>query len=403
VTERIYYTDPYAAEFEATVVSIEALPGRDERDQGRRGAVLDRTAFYPTSGGQPFDVGLLGNARVVDVVDRDDGSILHVVEGDVVEGPVHGQIDWSRRFEHMQQHTGQHLLSAAFDRLHHAKTLSFHLGSSSSTIDLAREVSADEIAKAELQANRVVWENRPVTIRFAEAAEAAQLPLRKEPVREGVLRLIDVEGFDVSACGGTHVARTGAIGIIAVASWERFRGGTRLEFLCGIRALAAYRALRNSVTNSVRLLSVLPGELPAAIERVQIEVKELKRQLKDLQTRLALHEAAALANGAESLGATRVVVQALDGWDANGLKMIASTLADRPGHMAVLFSTPPPFAVVIARASDVSFDCAAILKQLTAKFGGKGGGRPEIAQGGGLQGDVSDLLNAARQTLTPSA
>ena len=156
---------------------------------------------------------------------------------------VHGEIDWPRRFDHMQQHTGQHVLSAAFDQLFGVRTVSFHLGAAVSTIDLAREMSPAEIAAAEAEANRVVWEDRPVAIRFADAEEAARLPLRKEPARGGMLRLIDVEDFDLSACGGTHVARTGGIGVIAVASWERFKGGQRLEFLCGGRALAGYRTL----------------------------------------------------------------------------------------------------------------------------------------------------------------
>jgi alanyl-tRNA synthetase len=288
------------------------------------------------------------------------------------------------------------VLSAAFDRLLQVRTVSFHLGTASSTIDLAREVTADEIARAEREANRVVWEDRPVTIRFADADEAAKLPLRKESRREGVLRLIEVEDFDVSACGGTHVARTGAIGIIAVASFERFKGGTRLEFLCGGRALAAFHALGDSVAASVRLLSVLPAELPAAIERMQSDGREVRRQLKDLQTRLAGHEAAALADRAEPLGSMRVVVAALDGWDASGIKTIAAAIAARPGHAALLLGSPAPSAIVVARAPDVTLDSAAILKQLTAQFGGKGGGRPELAQGGGLQGDVNAMLTAAR-------
>ena len=398
MTDRIYYTDPYSTEFDATVVSLEPVPG----DPNRRGVVLDRTAFYPTSGGQPFDTGTLGTARVVEVVDQDDGRIFHVVEGEVKPGPVHGTIDWARRFEHMQQHTGQHVLSAAFDRLLQVRTVSFHLGSASSTIDLAREVTVAEITRAEREANRVVWEDRPVTIRFADAEEAASLPLRKESQREGVVRLIEVEGFDVSACGGTHVARTGAIGIIAVAGSEKFKGGTRLEFLCGGRALAGFHALGDSVAASVRLLSVLPAELPAAIERVQTEARDLRRTLKDLQIRLAGHEANALADRAELVGSTRAVVAALDGWDANGLKTIAAAIAARPGHAALLLGTPAPAAIVIARAPDVTIDSAAILKQLTAQFGGKGGGRPELAQGGGLQGDVNAMLAAARLLIEPS-
>ena len=397
MTDRLYYADPYASEFDATVMSIAPVAG----DQARHAVVLDRTAFYPTSGGQPFDTGTLGTARVVDVVDGDEGRVVHVVEGEIRPGPVHGTIDWPRRFEHMQQHTGQHVLSAAFDHLLQVRTVSFHLGTASSTIDLAREVTAGEIARAEREANRVVWEDRPVAIRFADADAAAKLPLRKESRREGVLRLIEVEGFDVSACGGTHVARTGAIGMIAVASSEKFKGGTRLEFLCGGRALQGFHALGDSVAASVRLLSVLPAELPAAIERMQSDGREVRRQLKDLQTRLAGHEAAALVARAEPTGSTRVVVAALDGWDANGLKTIAAAIAARPGHAALLLGSPAPSAIVIARAPDVTLDSAAILKQLTAQFGGKGGGRPELAQGGGLQGDVSEMLAAARALMQP--
>src|SRR5262249_8763201 len=155
-------------------------------------------------------------------------------------------IDWRRRFDHMQQHTGQHVLSAAIDRLFHVRTVSFHLGAGTSTIDVARELTAREITDAENEANRIVWEDRPVAIRYASAAGAARLPLRKESLREGTLRLIDVEEFDLSACGGTHVSRTGAIGLIGVASSERFKGGHRLEFVCGGRALDRFRLLRDA-------------------------------------------------------------------------------------------------------------------------------------------------------------
>jgi alanyl-tRNA synthetase len=362
VTERLYYSDPYAAEFDASIVHAEHLDGKPA-------VILDRTAFYPTSGGQPFDTGTLGAARVIDVVDRDD-DIVHVLDREAAVGPVHGRIDWDRRFEHMQQHTGQHVLSAAFDKLLGARTESFHLGSVSSTIDLGREVSPRDIERAERESNRIVWEDRPVAIRFADAEEAAKLPLRKEPARGGLLRLIDVEGFDISACGGTHVARTGAIGIVAIAGWEKFRGGTRIEFVCGGRALRAYGALRDIVAGSVRLISVLPAELPAGIERMQGEAKDAKRRLKDLQSRLAAFEGASLADRAEGVGSQRVVFAALDGWDPVGLKTIASAIVERPGHVAVLLGTPAPCAIVVARAADSTADSGALLRTLTDRFGG---------------------------------
>jgi alanyl-tRNA synthetase len=393
VTERLYYTDPYLTEFDANVIGVET-------HDGRPAAVLDRTAFYPTSGGQPFDVGRLGDIAVVDVVDRDDGVILHVLEREIGQGAVHGVIDWARRFEHMQQHTGQHVLSAAFDRLVGARTESFHLGSVSSTIDLNRLVAPADIERVEDEANRIVWEDRPVAIRFVDAEQAANLPLRKEPARTGRLRIIDVQDFDVSACGGTHVARTGAIGSIVVRSTEKFRGGTRVEFLCGGRALHGYRELRSAIDGSIRLLSVLPAELPGAIERFQADAKATKRQMADLQGRLAAFEADALAARAGLAGTVHAVIAALEEWDQQGLKAIASAIASRPRHVAALFSIPAPSAAVIARSADLTVDSAAMLKKLIERFGGKGGGRPDLAQGGGLQGSPDEIVAFARAILT---
>lgn len=390
MTERLYYTDPYLTEFDATITAIEQVDGRPA-------AILDRTAFYPTSGGQPFDTGRLGEATVVDVVDADGGAIMHVLDRGVAVGPVHGRIDWARRFEHMQQHTGQHLLSAAFDRLLGVRTESFHLGAAASTIDLARLVSPREIDSVEDEANRIVWEDRPIAIRFADAAEAAALPLRKESARAGQLRIIEVEDFDVSACGGTHVARTGAVGIIAVTSSERLRGGSRVEFACGGRALRTFRALRDTTAASVRLISVLPNELPGGIERLQADVKDTRRQLKDAQSRLAVYEAAELAGRAVPCGAARLVVEALDGRDQAALKTIATAIATRPGHIAVLFGVPSPAAVVVARSEGTAFDSGAALKRLLQEFGGRGGGRQDLAQGGGLNGTAEALVTFARQ------
>lgn len=395
MTDRLYYTDAYVTEFDATVVDLVTI-------DGRAAAILDRTAFYPTSGGQPFDTGTLGPTRVVDVIDREDGVVLHMIDGQLPAGRAHGRIDWDRRFEHMQQHTGQHVLSAAFERVCQARTESFHLGTASATIDLAREVSLTQISAAELAANDVVWEDRPVLIRFVDAAEAATLPLRKDPTRPGLLRIVEIEAFDLSACGGTHVARTGAIGNISVASSERFRGGTRVEFRCGIRALLGYRALRDTMAAAGRLLSTGADDLPAAIERLQADNKDVRRRVRDLQERLALHEAAAIAGRAASVAGASIVVEALDGWDANGLKTIATAIAERPGHAAILVGGSVPVSIVVARAADVALDAAATLKALTVKFGGKGGGRPELAQGGGLEASPADVVAFAR-TLLPHA
>ena len=425
MTARIYYTDPYCRRFEAVVTKA------FEHD-GRPAALLDRTAFYPSSGGQPFDTGHLlphelgepsvparqpGAIDVVETVDGDD-HVVHVLSAPIGEGTtVSGEIDWNRRFDHMQQHTGQHLLSAAFDRLFDNRTMSFHMGADTATIDLLRETSMEQISRAEDEANHVVWENREVSIRFVDPARHGPadppLQLRKEPAREGILRLIEVTGFDLSACGGTHVARTGAIGMITVAGAEKFKGGTRITFACGGRALRLLRTLRESVAGSVRALSVLPQELPAAIERMHVDARDLRKTIKRFQETLAGHEAARLLAGpafsdqarsakADGPASAHVVVEALEGWDANGLKAIASAITAGSRVAAALFSTTSPFAVVIATSADVPVDASAILRALTERFGGRGGGKPDLAQGGGLTGDAAEIRRAAQELLEVS-
>jgi alanyl-tRNA synthetase len=390
MTERLYYKDPYCRTFDGVVV-------RAFSHEGRPAVALDRTAFYPTSGGQPHDVGALGGSRVIDVVDLEDGTIVHVLESALAEGSsVEGEVDWSRRFDHMQQHTGQHVLSAAFDHLFSNRTTSFHMSADVSTIDLANETTADQIAVAEREANRIVWEDRPVSIQFATAEEAAAMPLRKEPVRGGTLRLIDISDYDLSACGGTHVARTGAIGIIAVSAWERFRGGTRLTFVCGGRVLRLFRSFHESITGSIRTLSVLPEELPSAIERVQNESKDLRRTVKLLQESLASHVAARMIAEAQRMGTVHLVVQALDGWDAQGLKALATAATANESAAVALISASTPALVVIARSRNVSLDSNAVLKELIQQFGGRGGGKPDMAQGGGLNAAPTQIVEAAR-------
>jgi alanyl-tRNA synthetase len=392
MTDRIYYTEPARRSFDAVVTAV-------VEHEGAPALILDRTAFYPTSGGQPFDTGRLGATHVVNAID-DGERVLHVVGAAVDVGQaVHGEIDWTRRFDHMQQHTGQHVLSAAFDRVLENRTVSFHMGGESSTIDLAREVSPGDVERCVDEANRVVWEDRPVTIRFASPEEAARLPLRKEAVREGPLRLIEVTDFDLSACGGTHVARTGEIGLIAVTAAEKCRGGTRLTFVCGGRVLRAWRGYRDAIAGSVRSLSVLPHELPAAVERIQAEGKQARKTIARLQSELAVHEAARLIAASPFVDGVRRVAEIVDGWDAAGLKAIASAMTAQAGVAAALIGTPAPIAVVVARSSGVAVDANAVLQQLLKRFGGRGGGKAELAQGAGLAGDPQDVAAAARELI----
>ena len=393
MTQRIYYTDAYCRSFDAVV--IRALD-----HGGRPAAVLDRSAFYPTSGGQPFDVGVLGGATVVDVVDA-GGEVVHVLSAPLAAGAVvHGEIDWVRRFDHMQQHTGQHVLSAALIRACAAPTVSFHLGSETSTIDLAVTLETADVERAVDEANQVVWDDREVSVRFASADEAKALPLRKESAREGELRLVEVPGFDLSACGGTHVARTGVIGLIAVTGVEKFKGGVRVTFVCGGRALRSLRQLRGAVAGAVRLLSVLPHELPAAVDKLQAESKGLRKTIAGLQAALAVHEAdRLLAAVAPDAAGRRLIAEVYEGWDASGLKTIASSLVARDPVAVVLVAAGPQPLVVVACAPSLELDASAVLRRITERFGGRGGGRPDLAQAGGLTGNAVEIAAFARDAL----
>jgi alanyl-tRNA synthetase len=391
LTDRIYYTDPYCRTFEAAVI-------RAFEHEGRPAVVLDRTAFYPTSGGQPCDTGRLGASSVVEIIDAE--GVIHIVSSPLAEGTrVAGEIDWARRFDHMQQHTGQHLLSAAFDRLFENPTVSCHMGGDVSTIDLGREASAQDIERAVDAANDIVWDNRPVSIRFVSQDEAARLPLRKDPARAGPLRLIEIDGFDVSPCGGTHVNRTGAVGAVVALGWERQRRGTRLTFVCGRRAVRACRTYRDAVAGSVRVLSVLPGELPAAVERVQAESRDLLKQVKDVKGRLAAFEGVRLVADAPDIAGVRMVVQTVAGSDAGDLKALATSAVAAGRAAVVLLSTVAPPAIVVARSEDVPLDANLVLRQLLEQFGGRGGGKPDLAQGGGLTASPSEIASTAREMI----
>ena len=393
MTERLYYTDAYLQQCDSIVRSC--TPAGEHFE-----VVLASTAFYPTSGGQPHDTGTLGGRRVLEVIDGDGTGVVHVVDGALEVGAtVLGQIDWPRRFDHMQQHTGQHVLSAALETTVRARTESVHLGTATATIDLHRVVSPQEIASAEDEANRVVWQDREVRVRFVSAEEAAALPLRKESGRVGTLRLVEVADFDLSACGGTHVTRTGGIGLIAVTGWEKCKGGTRVEFQCGGRALSRLREWRDACAATQRVLPVSPAELTPAIERLQGENKTLGKAVRGLQEQLAVHVAGALVAAGTRANGRIVVAQAIEGWEAAGLKAIAVAVAATPGGCAAVFTTSQPALVVIARAADVNVDASAVLKALVARFGGKGGGKPDLAQGGGLVGDPAVLIAAARAAL----
>lgn len=408
-TERLYYHDSRLLEFDARVISL----GEHE---GRIAVGLDRTAFYPTGGGQPTDTGTLGDARVVDCIDAEDAGVLHLIEGPAPEvgANVHGKIDWLRRLDHMQQHTGQHILSAAFVRLFDAPTRSFRVLENECEIDVALEDPSDErIERAVDLANQVIWESRPIRISQVTSEEAASLPLRKEPAREGELRVIDIAEFDLTPCGGTHASSTGEVGVIAVRSWERAKGLTRIQFMAGIRALADYRKANGTAREVAELFSAGREDSPALVARLVEENKKLARRVRELDEIACRVEAEELvkASGNERGSSPSVsegsdyrpsiVSKVFDDRDADSLKHLALALIANPHTVALLGSRDGDTArLVFARSSDANGDMNALMRQACSIIDGRGGGKPDMAQGGGKNCEqLSEAIDSALKAL----
>lgn len=384
-TERLYYRDCYLREFEAEVVAAEP--------EGKAFRVyLDRTAFYPDSGGQPSDHGMIGGIPVLNVIDEGE-RVAHAMERPPAGQRVSGQIDWARRFDHMQQHTGQHILSAAFEQIDNYRTVSFHLGSASSTIDLDSDrLGRRQLEEAEELANRVIFEDREVHILFKSTAEASQMSLRKPTEREGEVRVIEIPEFDLSACGGTHVSRTGAVGTVLVRKFDRLKGLTRVEFVCGRRALAAARNDFEVLSEAARLFSGAAENLPTLITKQSDDLKAAMKAREKLIKRIAEYSAVELHAAVPEVKGRKIVRRVFAAEDAEEAKAIAHALAHQPATVALMGVQGKPAALIFAQTAGGGSDMGNILKQTVASVGGRGGGARDFAQGGGM--DESRLEEA---------
>jgi alanyl-tRNA synthetase len=370
MTVRLYFDDSYLTDFEAKVVRREARAGRPA-------LVLDRTAFYPESGGQPADRGTIDGAAVLDV--QEDGEdIVHVLEKDVPGNTIRGRIDWSLRFDRMQQHSGQHILSQAFLEVLKGETRSFHLGDDVSTLEIGlAQVAEPDLDRVERAANAVVFEDRPVKTYFVSGEAIAAVPLRRPPKKEGTIRIVEVEGFDYSACGGTHVRRTGEVGLIKVTRWEKIRGNIRFDFVCGGRALADF-SLKNRVLRQLGgMFSVGEKDVPVSVEKALADLKAQKKTARDRLEQLAGYEAREIAAAGSGPVIRRIFLEKT----AEEVKLLALKVI-RLAPRVVLFASleRPQGHIILARSDGFKVDLRQFVAQVSELVRGKGGGGPSLVE-----------------------
>jgi alanyl-tRNA synthetase len=402
MTERLYSTDSFLTNFNAVVTDIQEVSRASGQSLWR--VALDRSAFYPTGGGQPYDVGTLIaisrsgaelTAEIVDVEEDEHGEVWHHTAKPLIAGTaVRGSVDATRRLDHMQQHSGQHLLSAAFIEACGARTVSFHLGEASSTIDIdVDNLTASTLEQVEERANQIIAEDRPVTMSVVPRERAESLlaagELRKLPPRQGDLRIITIADFDRNACGGTHVRSTGQIGGLYLRGLEKVKQGLRVEFVCGLRAARRARNDFDRLTEAARQLSVGFEEVPQAIQRLQTDAKQTAKHTLKLTNELARYHAAELIAQTPIKDGVRLIqlqLTAADQADASYAKMLASKIAAQLKQTVAILGWKPddastPATVVLSRSADLEFDCGTVLRTTLAAHSGRGGGSKDMAQG----------------------
>lgn len=383
-TRRLFYEDAYRTDFEADILEHRTV-------EGRPAVVLDRTCFYPDAGGQPADRGMIAGASVLSVIEDGD-AIVHVLSREVEAGRVRGSIDWLARFDHMQQHTGQHLLSQAFIEIINGETKSFHMGTDSSTLEIGIGTAEDEtLDRVERRANEVIFQNRAVKTYFVPPERVAEVPFRRPPKKEGVLRVVEVEGFDYSACGGTHCRTTGEIGLVKVIGRERIRGNLRFVFVCGGRALADFQLKNRVVAELVGRFNVPPGDIPGSVEKLAAEFGAAKKEGRRLADLAASYEARDFVAAA----ASPIIVRVFRDRGPDAARTLALNIV-RQGAFAVLFAafSESRCHLVFARSNGLEIDLRRLVPVVAPVVNGRGGGGPSLVEIAGEPGADADAALA---------
>ena len=391
MTKKLYFDDQYLREFSSAVIQ--------NIETGQRpGIILEQTLFYPTSGGQPHDIGTINDIPVIDVYEDADHQIIHVLEKTVAGKSVKGRISWERRFDHMQQHTGQHLLSQVFMQLCNAETLSFHLGATSATVDINQAgFTIETITAVEESANRIIYENRPVMSHTIGKDELHQYPVRKPPVVLDNIRIVEIKDFDFSPCGGTHCSHTGEIGILKIRRFENYKGGTRIHFLCGLRALKDYRHISAIVKCIGDSLNTGEADLVKNIKKIQDESKLLQREHSRLRKQYLEYEAKSLFSERHEVKNKNIIAKTFEDRNPKELKTLAKKVLKHFSNTIVLFGSKAEgkASLYFLRSEELDYDMGKLMQDACAVINGRGGGRPQQAQGGGA---AVDKLDAALQS-----
>lgn len=381
-TEKLYFEDSYLKEFTAEILNV--TPHGDQY-----AVILDRTAFYPEVGGQPADTGFINDIPVVDVIEARD-EILHILPTSIDTGKARCRIDWEKRFDHMQQHTGQHILSACFYKLCGGETNSFHIGKDSATIEIMLpSLDEEAIIKVEEAANQILYKNLPVSASIIDGETLKTLPLRKQPKVSENIRVVHILDTDYSPCGGTHVSRTGEVGIIKIKRFEKTKDSCRFEFLCGHRALLDYRMKNNTIISLGAKLSTRDYEVEGAIDKTLSDYRELQKQLGAARQTLLKQEAEKILQENHGAG-IHIINHVFDGRDINDIRVIAQNIIETPSKVVLFVCKNETAQALFSRSDDVAADMGALLKKLIPMLCGKGGGSAKAAQGGGSHLDAVD-------------
>ena len=385
--QKQYFYDSYVTEFQANI--IEVTPYED-----KFAIILDKSYFYPESGGQPSDLGVINNTKI-DYVKEENGKVLHIAQNSLSIGPANCQINWSHRYDNMQQHSGQHILSACFYKLYNGETSSFHIGKDSSTIEIGVEsFNNDMTEKIEALANRIVFSNSAISARIVDKETIAEIPLRKQPGVESNIRIITIEDCDYSPCGGTHVRKTGEIGLIKIKRLEKLKNSYKFEFVCGYRALKDYTNKNYLVNKLGSHLSTPEQEIESAYLKFTEDYKSLQKQISQLRNELVHYDVQQLQQNPLNINGISVIMNLFENRDFNDVKLISQALIANPSTIALLAAKAQNCQLIFARSENVETNMNNLLKAILPLLNGKGGGSPKAAQGGGV-GDAEAALMAA--------